>query len=221
VLAALGRILSSDSPPPHPHVGTAGPAPLLVLGPSPVDADALRPLLEAVATNLGMPSVVVPTAEISRWATRRARRSTAEAEDALRGWLASLRGTPGLLVSYTHRGVGFADLAARDIEALLLGHLPAMVGLLEAGIDLVSATRPALVLLASPGRDERRTLVLAAQTAGAPAVTLRVGPTEPADIERLDGGPRPAAQVTWVPGAGTQEAVARLREVARGRVEAK
>jgi hypothetical protein len=223
LLGVLGRIFPQGQLPSlSPYVdASAGRDPVLVLGPGPTQASVIRPLLEAVATELGLPSVVLPTAQVSRWATARVHRATAEAERILRARLVSLRGSPGLLLSYAHRGVGFADLAAEDLEALLLGHLPAMVSLLEAAIELVSATRPALMLLAVPEPDERRALVFAARAAGIPAVTLRVGAPEPIDAVRQDGGPQPAAQVAWEPGTSTQEVVARLREVPHGRVEAR
>jgi hypothetical protein len=219
VLARLFAPSAAPPPPPPLAGGPAGAAPLLVLGPGPQQADRLRPLLEAAGNDLGMPSVVVALADVARWATRRVHRAAAEAEAALRARLASLRGTPALLLSYTHRGVGFADLAARDIETLLLGRLPAMVRLLEAAIELVQAARPGLVLLVVPGRDERRTLVLAAQEAGRVAVALDLAPG-PADWDRQDGGPQPSARIAWAPGTQTAEALARLREAARGRVVA-
>lgn len=221
--SVLARLFAPAAapPPPAPFVaGSAGAAPLLVLGPGPREADRLRPLLEAAGMDLGMPSVVVALADVVRWSTRRVQRAAAAAEAALRDRLRSLRGTPALLLSYTHRGVGFADLAARDLGTLLLGHLPAMVRLLEAAIELVQATRPGLVLVLVPGRDERRTLVLAAREAGRVAVALDVAPAGAADWDRQDGGPQPSARIAWEPGTQTAEAIARLREAARGRVVA-
>jgi hypothetical protein len=160
--------------------------------------------------------VAVALAELARWQTRRVRRAASSAAASLYRQLGRLRETPGLTESYAHRGVGFADLAARDLEALL-GHLEAAVRQLESVVELVVAAGPAAVLLAVPARDERRSLVHACAAAGVGAVVLRLG-EEAAD--RADGGPQPLATVDWKPGDDPGPVIARLREAVRGRVGA-
>jgi hypothetical protein len=76
--------------------------------------------------------VAVALAELPRWETRRVRRAASAAAASRRERLGRLRGTPGLAESCAHRGVGFADLAVGDLEALLFGHLEAAARRLEA-----------------------------------------------------------------------------------------
>ena len=159
-------------------------------------------------------------AELPRWETRRARRAASDAEALLREQGRRLRGTPGLAESYAHRGVPFADLASGDLEALLAGHLPAVVRRIEAARELVVSARAAAVLLAVPGRDERRALLHACSSAGVAAVVVRLGAPGAGDADRADAGPRPVATLDWATGADPRPVVARLREAARGRVEA-
>jgi hypothetical protein len=180
---------------------------------------AIAPLLAAIAGELRRPISCVTLAELGRWETRRVRGAVAEAEALLRARLEGVRGGAGLAESYSHRGIGFADLAAGDLEALLLGHLPAMVRRLEAAVELVGAAGTPAVLLAVPGRDERRALLLATAAAGASAVALKVAAPPAEEPERADGGPRPLAALDWAPGSDAAPVVARLREAARGRVE--
>lgn len=221
IRALSDAIAPARSPaPPAPVAGSGeSGAPIVALVDGEVPRAALAALLATVSEELRRPVACVTLDELSRWETRRARRATAEAESLLRDRLEGLRGTAGLAASYSHRGVGFADLAAGDLEALLLGHLPAMVRRLEAAVELVGAARAPAVLLAVPGRDERRALLLATAAAGASAVALRVAAPPAEEPERADGGPRPLAALDWAPGSDPAPVVARLREAARGRVE--
>jgi hypothetical protein len=99
---------------------------------------------------------------------------------------------------------------------ILLGRLPAAVRMLEAAVELVSGpARPALVLLPGGGKDDRRTLVAASAAAGVPAAVVHPEPVGPEEIDRADGGPRPAATFVWEPNSDPAPAVARLREAAR------
>jgi hypothetical protein len=208
-------------PPPVAAGGPPGAAPLLVLAAGPEDAATLRPLLETISAGLSLPTVAVPTRELPRWQTRRAARAVAEGETFLRERLARLRGAPGLHESYAHRGVGFADLASRDLEALLLGRLPAAVRLIEATAELLATSRPAAVLVVVPGRDDRRAILAACTRARVSAVALRLSDPEPDDADRADAGPLPMASLGWEPGADATTVVARLREAVHGTVGAR
>jgi hypothetical protein len=218
----LAAVLARAAPPPLPPPlvgGGHGAAPVVALLAGREEREALAPALGAAAAELWRPVVVLTTPEIARWETRRARRSAARAEALLRDVLGRLRGTPGLVESYAHRGVSFADLAAADLPALLRGHLPAAVQCLESAVELFGSARSAAVLLAVPGRDERRTLLLAAEATSVPAVSVRLGARGEDDAWRADGGPQPLAELDWEPESGPGPLVARLGEAARGRVE--
>jgi hypothetical protein len=211
---------SAAPPLPSPATGAGLDAPpVLALVAGGDDRRALAPLLRAVSADLRRSVVAVALAELPRWETRRVHRAVSDAEASLRELLARLRGTPGLAESYAHRGVGFADLAAGDLEALLLGHLPAAVRRLEAAFELVAAAGAAAVLLAVPARDERRALVHACAAAGVGALVLRLG-AGAADVVRADGGPLPLATVDWEPGEDPGPVLARLREAVHGRLGA-
>jgi hypothetical protein len=182
--------------------------------------DRLAPLLRAIAADLWLDAVVLTLADLPRWETRRVRGAFAEAESLLSERLARLRGAAGLAASYVHRGVRFDDLAAGDLEALLLGRLPAAVRRIEATTELLGSAHAPAVMLLVPDRDERRALLHACAAAGVPALAVRPGSPGAKDVARKDGGPQPAATVDWEPGEDPGPVLARLREVVRGRVEA-
>ena len=223
----LRRVIADALAPAHPPplrplpgVETGAEGPLVALLAGEEERLALAPLLEAVSADLWGGGATVTLAELPRWETRRARRAAAEAEALLREQRRRLRGTPGLAASYAHRGVPFADLAAGDLEALVEGHLPAVVRRIEAARELVVSSRAAAVLLAVPGRDERRALLHACASAGVGAVVVRLDTPGAGDEDRADAGPRPVAALDWSMGKDPRPVVARLREAARGRVEA-
>jgi hypothetical protein len=220
--ALAGVLAPSTAPPLPPPAAGAGldAAPVLAFVTGGQEGRALAPLLEATARDLGRSVVAVTLAELPRWETRRVRRAVAGAEAFLRELGGQLRGTPGLAQSYAHRGVHFADLAGGDLEALLEGPLAAAVARIEAAVELVGAAGAAAVLVAVPGRDERRALVHACSAAGVRAVVVRPGAAAAADAVRADGGPQPLATLDWVPGGDPRPVLARLREAAHGRVGA-
>jgi hypothetical protein len=218
---AIDVALAHAEPPPLPARGPdrSRKAPtLLALVAGEKERAELSPPLAAIAASLGASSAVVGLAELPRWLTRRARRSADEAERLLRERLALLRGTPGLAATYSHRGVAFADLASGDLEALLLGPLAEAARRIEATVELLEAARACAVVLAVPGRDERRSLAHACSAAGIGAVALRPRPEEAGDADRADGGPQPLATLDWQSGADPASLLALLREAARGRV---
>ncbi len=221
-LRALAGVFAPASPPPIPEPttkGRAGTAPMLVVPPRGSDAPTLQPLLEAAAADLGTPAVVVPFEDLARWETRRVKRAVSKAEILLRERRTQLRDAPGLHESYAHREVGFADLARNDLDMILLGRLPAAVRVLESAVELISVpARPAMVLLAGGGRDDRRALVAASAIAGIPAVVVHPAPVDPEELDRADGGPRAAATLVWEPDSDPAPAVTRLGEAVRARV---
>jgi hypothetical protein len=220
---AITDVLAPAHPPPlraRPAVEAGDEGPLVALVAGDEEVRALAPLLEALSSDPWGGVAVVTLADLPRWETRRVRRAAADAEALLRERRTQLRGTPGLAASYSHRGVSFADLASGDLGALVLGHLPAVVRRIEAARELVVSARAAAVLLAVPGRDERRALLHACSSAGVAAVVVRPGAPEGGDADRADAGPRPAAVLEWAEGQDPRPVAARLREAARGRVVA-
>lgn len=224
---SLRRAIADALAPAHPPTLRALPAveagaegPLVALLAGEEQRLAVAPLLEAASADLWGGLAVVTLAELPRWETRPARRAVSEAEGLLRELRRRLRGTPGLAASYAHRGVPFADLASGDLEALVEGHLPAVVRRIEAARELVVSVRPAVVLVVVPGRDERRALLHACTSAGVPAVVVRLDAPGAGAGDRADAGPRPVAALDWAKGEDPRPVVARLREAVRGRVEA-
>jgi hypothetical protein len=216
----VDRFLAPRNPPPLPPALTCGAATperdlLVVAGPD-VDIEALRPLLEAVSAELGWSTIVVRVTELEGRATRRARRAAREAEARLRDCRERLRDGPGLHQSYSHRGVGFPDLAATDIDRILLGQLPTAVRRLEAAVELFGTLEGSMpVLLAGCGRDDRRALAWACSRAGVAAAALHTAPPGPDDVERDDGGPRADVHLVWEPGTGPDPVLVRLRAIVK------
>ena len=219
---ALRRLFQGFLPK-RPSLLDAGPAPcdaplILCLVGREQDRVTLAPLVQAAHAEAATRALLLAADALPRLGTRRSRRAVAEGERRLRERLATLRGTPAVAASHVHRGVGFADLAACDLDALLLGRLPAALRTLEAGVALFEQARPVLVVLAVADRDERRTLGMAASAAGLPWVTLRGEAGADEEPDRADGGPHPLASLTLTPGEDAAALFARLREFARDRV---
>lgn len=211
---AIAAALAPKRAPPGCAAGCASPVvAFLATG---EEKGALAPLLGAVSDELERGVVPVTLADLRRWETRRVLRAAAAAGAFLRERLTQLRGTPGLAASYAHRGIGFADLATRDLEAVLTAHLPESVRTLEAAVELLGAASPSLALVVVPGQDEERALLHACAAAGVDAVVVPRGAT--GDVRRQDGGPQPYAVLAWEPGTDPGPAAARLVGASRGRV---
>ncbi len=211
----LRRMLSAVAPRRSPLLrGLKGPREvplLLVVVAGPEDRALLRPLLDA-AEDSGLRAVAVDAAHLAQLETRKVRRVIADGARLLRQRLSALRGTPALAASYVHRGIGFADLAGRDLEAVLLWRLPAAVRRLESALELFAAAQPELLAVALPERDERRTLGLAASLASIPWAALRLGAGEWDEPDRADGGPHPSASLALTPDQDPAAVLERLRE---------
>lgn len=182
------------------------------------DRVSLGPLLEAARQDPSTRTVVVAADALPQFGTRSTRRAVAEGERQLRERLITLRGTPAVAASHAHRGVGFGDLAANDLEAVLLGRLPDALNTLEHAVTVFESTRPALVVVAVADRDERRTLGMAAAAAGVPWATLRVGESPDDEPDRADAGPHPAASLALASFEDATSVLGRLREIAHDRV---
>jgi len=198
--------------------GDRGATLVVLVGPATERAD-LRQLEEAVACDLQLGVVTLGRAELRRCETRSVWRAVAGATARLEEVRELLRGAPGLHEAYTHRGVSFADLAARDLDAILRGRLPEAILLLEAASALIESARPAALVIVGWPRDDRRCLLAAAARHAVRSLTVRTGETDKDDLDRADGGPRPTATAQWAPGSDPGPLVARLAECARASLE--
>jgi hypothetical protein len=142
-----------------------------------------------LASSLGREAQAIPLPDLLAAASRPARVAAGEGRRRLRDLWQRLRDSPGVHQSFTHRGVGFFDLAGADLAGLLLKRLPAAVRLYEAAAEWLERTRPPVVVLAVPSRDDRRTLLSAARAAGVLSIVLRSADGD--EGERADGGPQP------------------------------
>jgi hypothetical protein len=163
---------------------------------------------------LGSEAQAVLLPDLLSAASRPARVLAGEGRSRLRELWLRLRGSPGVHQSFTHRGVGFFDLAGADLAGLLLARLPAAVRLYEAAVEWLRRTRPPALVLAVPSRDDRRTLLAAARAAGVPTIVLRPGDGD--EGERADGGPQPDHVLSG--GAASDPGQVRSLVAARGRV---
>jgi len=211
-----GRLIGLIAPgaPPRDVVEAlrAGPGssePLLVLaGPGAGDEET-RAFTDA-ARAAGGSAALLRQGALSRFETRRVHRAATDVRRHLGELLARLRGGPGLHDAYAHRGVSFADLASRDLEAVLLGRLPDAVRLLEATDVLVTSVGPGALVLVDIPRDDRRCLLAAAARHHVPTLVVRTGEPDPDDVDRTDGGPTATHTVTWTPGVDASTLLARL-----------
>jgi len=159
---------------------------------------------------------VVPLAALRDGETATARRETAMARHRFDQAFRDLQGSPGVHEAFTHRGVPFYDLCARDLRDLLRVALPRAVHLFEQMASLLGASSPQAVALRVASRDERRTLLAACHSAGVPTVLLRTEDGE--EPERLDGGPQPDLVLAWNGSARPEDLGEALREAVRASV---
>jgi len=168
----------------------------------------------ALSASLGGEAYSVTLSDLRAAASRPARAAAGEGRSRLRELWHRLRSSPGVHQSFTHRGVGFFDLAGADLAGLLLARLPAAVRLYEAAAEWLLVARPPALVLAVPSRDDRRTLLAAARSAGVPSIVLRPGETD--EGERADGGPQPDHVLSGEAAADPEQVRSLL--AARGRV---
>lgn len=96
------------------------------------------------------------------------------ATTARRAWHA-LRRSPGMGEAFSHRGVGFADLAGPDLAGTLLRQLPWAVRSYEEMTEALLATRPAVVCLYAESSGWGRAAIAASRAAGVPTVAIQHG----------------------------------------------
>jgi len=96
------------------------------------------------------------------------------ATTARRAWRA-LRRSPGMSEAFSHRGVGFADLAGPALAGTLLRQLPWAVRSYEEMTEALLATRPAVVCLYAESSGWGRAAIAACRAAGVPTVAIQHG----------------------------------------------
>jgi hypothetical protein len=96
------------------------------------------------------------------------------AATARRAWRA-LRRSPGMGEAFSHRGVGFADLAGPALAGTLLRQLPWAVRSYEEMTEALLATRPAVVCLYAESSGWGRAAIAACRAAGVPTVAIQHG----------------------------------------------
>lgn len=96
------------------------------------------------------------------------------ATTARRAWHA-LRRSPGMSEAFSHRGVGFADLAGPALAGTLLRQLPWAVRSYEEMTEALLATRPAVVCLYAESSGWGRAAIAACRAAGVPTVAIQHG----------------------------------------------
>jgi hypothetical protein len=114
---------------------------------------------------------------------RSARRARREARAA---WRAS-RHDPGMQVAFSHRGVGFADMAEADLAGTLLLQVPWAVRAYEEIAAALRATRPGVVCLYAESSGLGRAALAACRAAGVPTLGIQHGILYPGYYSYMHG----------------------------------
>lgn len=124
---------------------------------------------------LALPGAGGPYVPINRHASFAAfgavRRATAE----IRRLWRRLRKSPGLRQAFSHRGVGFADLAEEAFAGTMLLQLPWAVRSFEEVSATLAAARPAVLCLYAESSGWGRAALAACRAAGVPTVAMQHG----------------------------------------------
>jgi CDP-Glycerol:Poly(glycerophosphate) glycerophosphotransferase len=158
-----------------PEVAASGDLRVFVLAVGPRAAFRRRGVADRVAEWARLHPETGPYVHVNRYTSPRVlgemRRAAARAR---RAWRA-LRRSAGLAEAFTHRGVGFADLAAPDLAGTLLRQLPWAVRSYEEMTDALAAIRPAVVCLYAESSGWGRAAIAACRAAGVPTVAIQHG----------------------------------------------
>ena len=158
-----------------PAVAAAGDLRAFVVAVGPRAAFRRRGVADRVADWARLRPVSGPYVHVNRFTSprvlREVRRSAALAR---RAWRA-LRRSAGLGEAFSHRGVGFADLAGPDLAGTLLRQLPWAVRSYEEMTEALQATRPAVVCLYAESSGWGRAAIAASRAAGVPTVAIQHG----------------------------------------------
>ncbi|PYQ13290.1 MAG: hypothetical protein DMF80_15375 [Acidobacteria bacterium] len=151
-----------------------------VLAVGPRAAFRRRGVPERLAEWSRLPGEAGPYVHVNRFTTPRVlgevRRAAGEARQTWR----DLRRCPGMSEAFSHRGVGFADLAGPGLAGTLLLQLPWAVRSYEEMAEALQATRPAVVCLYAESSGWGRAALAACRAAAVPTVAVQHGILYPA-----------------------------------------
>lgn len=116
-----------------------------------------------------------PYVHVNRFTTSRVLGEVRKAVAMARGAWRALRRSPGMSEAFSHRGVGFADLAGPALAGTLLRQLPWAVRSYEEMTEALRATRPAVVCLYAESSGWGRAAIAACRAAGVPTVAIQHG----------------------------------------------
>lgn len=135
------------------------------------------------------------------------------AREARRGWALARRiwreldGLPAVRESFSHRGVGFADVSEADLCATVLLQLPWAIRSYEEMAGVLRAVQPAVVSLYAESSGWGRAALAASRAAGVPAVAVQHGIVYPnyySYVHDHDEGDCPRPDRTAVFGEATR-----------------
>lgn len=147
----------------------------LVLAVGPRAAFRRRGLRERLSDWLSLRADAGSYRHVNRFTSWRVLRETLRATREVRSAWRRLRASPGVRQLFTHRGVGFADLAEADLAATLLLQLPWAVRSYEEMAEALAALRPAACCLYAESSGWGRAAVAACRAAGVPSVAVQHG----------------------------------------------
>ena len=124
---------------------------------------------------LRLPGDRGPFLPISRYTTPQVVREVWRATRAIRREWSWLRESPALAEAFTHAGVTFRDLAARDLAETMLLQLPWAVRCYEEMRAVIRASRPAAACLYAESSGWGRAALAACCAEGVPTVAVQHG----------------------------------------------
>jgi len=116
-----------------------------------------------------------PYVHVNRFTSPRVLHEVRRAATLARRTWHALRRSAGLSEAFSHRGVGFADLAGPDLASTLLRQLPWAVRSYEEMTEALQATRPSVVCLYAESSGWGRAAIAACRAAGVPTVAIQHG----------------------------------------------
>ena len=158
-----------------PGVAAAGDLRAFVVAVGPRAAFRRRGVSDRLAEWARLHPESRPYVSVNRFTSPRVLREVRRAADiARRAWRA-LRRSAGLSEAFSHRGVGFADLAGPALAGTLLRQLPWAVRSYEEMTEALHATRPSVVCLYAESSGWGRAALAACRAASVPTVAIQHG----------------------------------------------
>jgi hypothetical protein len=135
----------------------------------------------------GLAARPAPYVHINRYLGPEVVRGATQARrEALATWRV-VRKDPAMAAAFSHRGVGFADLAEADLAGTLLLQLPWAVRVYEEIAAALRAARPAAVCLYAESSGLGRAALFACRAAGVPTLGIQHGILYPGYYSYMHG----------------------------------